>query len=169
MSLTGTLNQFYRKTILVELVQCEGKGCYSPEQIVDRAQSIVFYIAVSAQQFRENKFHEDSIRDHYHFLRIEAGSIKLIRMERNELDARDSIWEPFSPPTVNPFLDFDVIDLPTDTILEPRWVTVHIEVTKHHMQVTRRNYTLFEFFGDVGALKRSLLEICSVLLGFFKI
>lgn len=120
-------------------------------------------------KFQENLFYEDSIRDHYHFIRIEAGSIKLIRMERNELDAQDNIWEPFSPPTVYPFLDFDVIDLPTDTILEPRLVTAHIEVTHHHMQVTRRNYTLFDFFGDVGALKSSLMDICSLLLGFFKI
>jgi hypothetical protein len=90
-------------------------------------------------------------------------------MERNELDAQDNIWEPFSAPKTFPFLNFDVIDLPTDTILEPRLVTIHIEVTHHHTTVTRRNYTLFDFVGDVGALKDSLLDICTLFLGLFKI
>ena len=100
---------------------------------------------------------------------IEAGAIKLVRLSRNELDAQDNVWEPFSAPKIYPFLDFDVIDLPTDTILEPRLMTVHIEVTHGHTTVTRKNYTLFDFFGDVGALKGSLIDICSLFLSFLKL
>ena len=77
-------------------------------------------------------FFEESIQNSYHFIGIEAGSIKLIRLERNELDAQDTIWEPFTPAVTYDFIDFDVVDLPTDTILEPRIMTVHIEVTRDH-------------------------------------
>lgn len=126
-------------------------------------------MAVSAQEFKEHNFFEESVEDSYHFFKIEAGSIKLVRLERNELDAKDNIWEPFSAAIVYPFLDFDVIDLPTDTILEPRIMTVHIEVTHHHLIVTRKHYTLFDFFGDVGSLKGSLIDIAGLLLSYAKL
>ena len=43
-----------------------------------------------------------------------SGQIKLMRVERNEVEAEDDIWHPFSDAVVHNYIDFDVVELARD-------------------------------------------------------
>ena len=166
--LFGKLESFERSTVLVEFEKCQPDQC--PERIRHRMESIVFYFAITSQKFIEHEFFDRTISPDYHIRKVEVSSIKLVQIERNEVDANDDIWEPFSPADVHPFIDFEVVDLPRDTLLEPRFMTIHIELSGDHIQINRTNYTFFDLLGDVEALHSALFELIGWIgLVFFKL
>ena len=82
----------------------------------------------------------------------------MIRLERNEVEAHDEVWSPFAQPQKYPYIDFDVVDLPFTQTEPAAHMTVHIEVTHHHLQATRTNYTFLDFLGNIAALFTALYK-----------
>lgn len=86
-----------------------------------------------------------------------------MRLERNEVDADDNVWQPFSGSTVYPYIDFDIVDLPKDYVNDTTWMTLHVELSHNHRLYTRKNYAIFDLIGDLEAVFSGLIDIFSVL------
>jgi hypothetical protein len=134
-----------------------------PEEIERRMSHVLFYVVLTSQQFVEHSFFEETIQPDYHIAKVLANQIKLLRLERNEVDADDNVWEPFSGSTVYPYIDFDIVDLPKDYVNDSTWMTVHIELTHNHRVYTRKNYAIFDLIGDIEAVFSGLIDIFSVV------
>jgi hypothetical protein len=96
---------------------------------------------------------------------IDPGIISEVTLQRDTLNSQDNIYNPYAAEHEQDYMSFSQKYLPSDVINTDRnYATAHFVLNDNHMIISRTDYTVLSYIGDVGALLGTLQLISGVIL-----
>ena len=96
---------------------------------------------------------------------VDPGVISEVTFQRDSMSSEDSIINPYASAHEDNFMSYSQKYLPADVLNPDRnYATAHFVLNDNHMIISRSDYTVLSYIGDVGALLGTLQLISSVIL-----